>query len=119
MLTEGVEQDLAARVVKKLNCTSLGSCMLAADWITRIFLKNNITNFTVVEGYIKGKRWDSKDTHTWIQLNTGEIIDPTLEQFDKIGGGPFNYVGPYKRYTPDQYISLIKQYPTTNVKDHL
>lgn len=115
--------NIAKDAISHINCNSLGVCMLATELITKKLVENGINNFTIIEGYVKGKQWHSKDAHTWIELDNieKEIIDPTLKQFNQIGGGPFKRIGPYKRYTPQQYIELCKKYPNPqeDINKHL
>lgn len=70
-------------VENHLNCESSGSCGVFALWTTRVLLKRNYSDFKIVFGWVHtleclGTR---KLEHIWIELNSGEIIDPTRAQF--------------------------------------
>lgn len=97
--------QLAKKVSDRLQCNKGGSCTFFAEWATKVFLKNGITNFLVVEGWVKGDEpfWRQ---HTWIEME-GQKIDPTLVQF-----GNVKYVNKVKKkYTPEEYLNLSKKYP--------
>ena len=74
--------------------TKDGCCDLAAEQIAIELLERNC-EFKVIEGYVWTKSgisgeisdaftWPTK--HTWIEMENGEIIDPTVAQFEKYGG---------------------------------
>ena len=100
---------LANKVAAKLRCQMGGSCMYFAEWATKVFLKNGINDFLVVEGWVKAKNEQHWRQHTWIEIE-GQKIDPTFIQFDALGN--VNYVSKVKKkYTPQEYLALSAKYP--------
>lgn len=96
---------------KDFDTSERGSCMLAAEYITKKLLERGILNFKVVEGYVSfdGVEWD--EAHTWIEMANGEKIDPTLKQW----GYPeeqARYVKVERVFTPSQYLKLCEK-PST------
>ena len=103
-------KDVANNIAKILQCKKVGTCMAFATWFTKVALKKGITNFIVVEGWVKYKQEDNWRQHTWIEMN-GEKIDPTFDQFSHYSEKP-SYVSKVKaRYTPEEYLTLDKKYP--------
>lgn len=89
----------------------IGSCMLAAELITKQLLSKGYEDFTVVEGYITFPtvEWEGGDTHTWIETAEGEIIDPTKSQWGI--NSEIIYLPKRKEYTPQEYLSLCEEHP--------
>jgi len=103
-------KDVANNIAKILQCKKVGTCMAFATWFTKVALKKGITNFMVVEGWVKYEQEDNRRQHTWIEMN-GEKIDPTFDQFSHYLEKP-SYVSKVKaRYTPEEYLTLDKKYP--------
>ena len=94
------------------NRNERGSCMYAAELITKKLLENGRHDFQVVEGWIAfGYEWD--EAHTWIEFSDGKKLDPTLGQWEH----PLEdvqYTRIKKRYTPEQYLQLCQKHPETN-----
>lgn len=91
-----------------------GSCMLAAEIITKKLLGENISDFKIIEGYISfpGAEWE--DQHTWIETKDGKIIDPTSSQW---GHKNIIYLKHNRKsYTPKQYLSLCNKFPVPTEK---
>ena len=69
------------------NVRSAGSCMTAARIIAGTALEQGLEP-VVVEGWIQFieeegvESDDFRFAHTWVEID-GEIVDPTLEQFDE------------------------------------
>ena len=93
-----------------------GSCDIAAEKITINLLEKGITNFNVIEGYISFEDYDWNEAHTWIELLTGEIIDPTNIQWG-IDVKDIEYLSNNRKtYSPEQYLQLCKKYPANESK---
>ena len=91
-----------------------GSCMLAAEILTEKLLNQNIKEFTIIEGYITFETVEWNDTHTWIEMFDGKIIDPTKNQW---GIKDIIYLSEGRRkYSPEQYLSLCQQFPSDTDK---
>jgi hypothetical protein len=103
-------KDVANNITKMLKCKKGGTCMAFASWFTKIALKKGITNFMVVEGWVKYKQEDNWRQHTWIEMN-GEKIDPTFDQFIHYPDKPSYVKKVKKKYTPEEYLELDKKYP--------
>ena len=102
-----------------------GVCMQVAELVAKCLFEKGFKDFQVIEGYIwtEDGLYDQYPTeHTWIQLNTGEIIDPSESQFDKYGGiaeriqgtaydDEDEYYGETKFYSPEEYLKLSLKYP--------
>jgi hypothetical protein len=102
-------KHLADEVASRIHCNAGGSCPFFAEEATKVFLKNGITDFFVVEGWVKSKLETYWRQHTWIEIE-GEKIDPTFLQFS--GLGEINYVKQVKkRYAPQEYLDLCAKYP--------
>jgi hypothetical protein len=99
------EEDLLPNSFKPIP----GSCMLAAEIITEKLLSQGVENFKIVEGHITFPTVDWTETHTWIEKNDGEIIDPTKDQW---GIKNISYLNQKrKEYSPLEYLNLCKKYP--------
>lgn len=89
-----------------------GSCLVAAEMLTRFMLTKNMTNFEVIEGYITTPYDDSiRLTHTWIERN-GKIIDPSKNQFLEydLNINTLEYIK-RKVYSPYEFMELCKKFP--------
>jgi len=94
--------------------SELGSCMLAAERLTRKYLSKGFLAFDVIEGYVNFNNIEDQDIpHTWIEKDDGEIVDPTKDQFTRWGFNPedIKYTRILNRYSPKEYLSLCKKYP--------
>ena len=94
-----------------------GSCMLATEILVQKMLTSGYTNFKVIEGYITFPTVEWEETHTWIEMNNGDIIDLTKTQW-----GIDNIIYKNDRrqeYSPEDYLKLCKQYPVTNPEKYL
>lgn len=90
----------------KLNCDEFGSCtFFAEDFVREIDrIDTNLLNeFKVIEGWVLTGGDPPREAHTWIELSTGEKLDPTLIQF-----GRANYEQSRKEYTGKEYLDLVK-----------
>ncbi len=108
---EGIEEAklLANKIASHLHCEQGGSCPFFAEWATKVFLRNGIQDFVVVEGWVKAKNEQHWRQHTWIEME-GQKIDPTFIQFNNLG--ETNYVQRIKkRYFPKEYLELSAKYP--------
>lgn len=91
---------------------AIGSCMLAAEILTKELKSKGIENFKVIEGYITFPNVEWEDQHTWIEMNNGKTLDPTKGQW-----GLKNIIyltNKRKIYSPDKYLSLCEQHPVEN-----
>lgn len=107
--------DLSKKATKRLDTHQSGSCMISSEWITKNLFKRGIKNFKIIEGYVsflEESHRTPKYQHTWIEID-GKIIDPTLEQFTKIGLdiNTVKYIGSKKIYSPEEYLKLCKKFP--------
>jgi hypothetical protein len=92
-----------------LHCEKGGVCPFFAEMATKKLLENNISNFLVVEGWVKGKNERFWRQHTWIEVE-GQKIDPTFTQFSHLGKA--NYINRVKRrYNPQEYLELVSKHP--------
>ena len=94
-----------------------GSCMLAAELLTKLLLQKGISDFKIIEGYItfEGVDWD--EAHTWIELNNGKILDPTQKQWSIENIVYLN--NRRKEYSPQKYLELCDKYPEQNTERFL
>lgn len=112
LFLESFEQALqiSKEVANSLHCEMGGSCIAFAHNATFKLLENGITNFIVVEGWVKDKNERIWRQHTWLEMD-GQKIDPTFIQFNN-KGLMVTYVSRVKkRYTPEEYIKLDDLYP--------
>lgn len=93
------------------NTSINGSCMYAVELIIPQLLQKDL-EFVVIEGYITFPTVDWEESHTWIELKDGSIIDPTLDQW-KIKD-PIYIQSRQARYTPGAYLDLCNEYPTSD-----
>ena len=94
-----------------------GSCMLAAEILTKKLLSMGRKDFIVVEGYITFPSVEWDEEHTWIEMYDGEKVDPTKNQW-----GIKNIIylkEKRKEYTPQEYLSLCENYPEENYSRYL
>lgn len=117
--------DIDKTLPKNFNVYSGGSCMLAAELLTKKLLDQGISDFTIHEGYVKIKGWgNDKIEHTWIELKDGSKIDETIRQFfpkdlsieDILRR--VTYIKSKKQYTPTQYQKLCSDFPEEDTKKH-
>jgi hypothetical protein len=92
-----------------------GSCMIAAEILTKKVLRER-KDFKVIEGYITFPTVDWKNTHTWIEFEDGDILDPTKGQWG-IDGIIYLQKGRVE-YEPSAYLNLCKKYPIENRKQY-
>lgn len=108
--------QLEYNLPEEFNPGSLGSCMHAAELITKQLLDKGIDNFVVVEGWIAFNKEmlespDSQMQHTWIEYN-GKIYDPTLEQFvSQWDIDNVQYPRIKKKHTPQEYLEECDVHP--------
>jgi hypothetical protein len=103
---------IADKLADTMYCDRFGSCVHFAELFTEKVneVNPNLLNcFKVVEGYVDWEYGDDiPQQHTWIELNNGEKIDPTFEQFTKYGWANFSNKRA-KRFTGlDYYEETIK-----------
>lgn len=113
LFLESFEQALqiAKKVAETIHCERGGSCMTFAHEFTEECLRNGITNFIVVEGWVKNLEYKTNwRQHTWIEME-GQKIDPTFIQFAKNKLSVTYVTRVKKRYTPEEYIKLDDLYP--------
>lgn len=101
---------LIKNILKNINCSEKGSCMVVAELLTQAFLINNYKTFKVIEGYVWFGDYYNRHQHTWIKIN-GKIIDPTLIQFKHWNLKKVKYGKIKKKYTPQQYLDLCQLFP--------
>jgi hypothetical protein len=89
---------------------SFGSCMLAAKILVRKLLRLGRNDFKVIEGYITFPNVEWNEQHTWIEMDDGEIIDPTKMQWG-IKKEIVYLSLRRKEYTPYEYLELAAKYP--------
>ena len=77
--------QIAAKVARKIWCHKSGSCRYAAKDITKALLDNGLSDFQVVEGYVRQPSGECgpRNQHVWILLGDGTKMDPTKIQFEK------------------------------------
>ena len=93
--------QIAAKVARKICCRKSGSCRYAAKDITKALLDKGLSDFQVVEGYVRQPSGECgpRNQHVWILLGDGTKIDPTKIQFEK----GTTYAGIKKKYSPAAY----------------
>jgi len=104
-----------------INCEQDGICIAAATEIVKKLLADGIRNFKVIEGFVWLNNSDDlyPTEHTWIQMDNGEIIDPSAAQFDKYGGiedrisgaatdAEGEYYGDSKIHSPEEYLEILQ-----------
>lgn len=92
-----------------------GSCMMAAGILTKKLLKQNISDFKIIEGYITFDGVDWKEEHTWIEFDDGRKLDPTNIQWG-VDTQRMHYLNiNRKEYTPHEYLELCEIYPEENI----
>ena len=104
----------------EIDCEQDGVCIDAATEIVKKMLSDGKRDFKVIEGFVWTVGGDDDDyptEHTWIEMDDGEIIDPSAAQFEKYGGigerikgTAYDQEGEYYReskiYTPEEYLGL-------------
>ena len=95
-----------------------GSCMLAAEIMTKKLLRKGYRDFKVIEGYITFEGVDWNESHTWIQMKNNKVIDPTKSQWGI--EGEITYLRrKRKTYTPHEYLKSCQKYPELNTSKYL
>ena len=114
-LLNKIYENLNIEFPNKFNISAVGSCMYAAEYMSKKLLEKGISDFQIIEGYVKIKNVEGKFQHTWIETKD-EKIDPTIKQFfpknvddDYIEGKVKYFIK--KKYTPKEYFELCKKYP--------
>jgi hypothetical protein len=94
--------QIAAKVARKIWCHKSGSCRYAAKDITKALLDKGLSDFQVVEGYVRQPSGECgpRNQHVWILLGDGTKMDPTKIQFEK----GTTYAGIKKKYSPAAYL---------------
>jgi len=86
--------DVAEELSKKMYCDKFGSCVhFAEEFVLKINDINPelLNDFFVIEGYVDWEHGDDiPQQHTWIELESGEKIDPTYIQFTKYGSASYS-----------------------------
>ena len=103
----------------EVDCEQDGVCIVAAEEIVKKLLSDGVEDFKVIEGYVWTKGSDDQypTEHTWIVMDNGEVIDPSVAQFDKYGGveeriygtaydADGEFYGDSKTYEPVEYLEL-------------
>jgi hypothetical protein len=106
-LNEGLDSnkilfDIAKELSEKMYCDVYGSCVHFAELFVEKVEKENpalLDNVNVIEGYVTTN--NGKFEHTWIELKSGEKIDPTFEQFI----GIVKKITKKKSYTGYEYLN--------------
>lgn len=101
----------------EVDCEQDGVCIVAAEEIVKKLLSDGVEDFKVIEGYVWTKGSDDQypTEHTWIVMDNGEVIDPSVAQFDKYGGveeriygtaydADGEFYGDSKTYEPKEYL---------------
>lgn len=100
--------DIAQNLAEKMHCDIGGSCVHFAEEFTELVNSINPTlldEFDVVEGWVDAKMGEGiPQEHTWIELHTGEKIDPTFSQFSKWGWAHYSKRKPVGRYSGKEYL---------------
>lgn len=95
----------------------IGSCMLATEILVKKLISMGRTDFKVIEGYITFPTVDWNDKHTWIEMNDGEIIDRTKDQW---GIKNIIYLKTKRKiYSPIEYLKLCDKFPIENSSKYL
>lgn len=99
----------------EFNIRQKGSCMLYAEKVNTALIKKGISNYEVVEGYVrfkKGHTYTPTFQHTWIEFNDGRKIDKTKEQFNEFDISTIQYIKRNaKIYSPKEYSDLCRKHP--------
>jgi hypothetical protein len=109
-LLKNISNDISMEV----NIERSGSCMLFAELFNRYVIENHpelIESYKIVEGYVSPEKYPYiKYTHTWVELNNGDKIDPTFKQFS-VNGKHFYKKRIKNKYTPFEYENLCLKHP--------
>jgi len=97
--------------------SDFGSCMLAAEILVKKLINLGRKDFKVVEGYITFASVEWDEEHTWIEMDNGEIVDPTSNQWGI--KGIIYLKQKRKEYTPNEYLELCEKYPEENISRYL
>ena len=103
--------DIAQSLSDKMHCDVHGSCVHFAEEFTELVNSINpnlLDEFDVVEGYVDAKMGEGvPQEHTWIELHSGERIDPTFSQFSKWGWAHYSKKIA-RRYSGHEYLAETK-----------
>jgi hypothetical protein len=119
IVSEGYIQE--SMFPKGFNRHTLGSCMDAAKYATKYFLKKGITNFKIVEGFVSlytDQEEHDFSAHTWIEFSNGKKFDPTRKQWKMWGFDPneVTYEKVVQKFTPEQYLKLCQLSKNDEIK---
>jgi hypothetical protein len=82
-------KELGNELAETMHCDRFGACVhFAEEFVLKVNEVNTdlLSTFFVIEGYVNWSNGDGKpQQHTWIELESGEKIDPTYIQFTKYG----------------------------------
>ena len=92
-------RTIVARLRNIVDCDQPGSCGVFAVLAVRALLKRGSTDFVVVFGWVNDG--GIKKDHIWIELLTGEKIDPTFHQF----GPTAVYLSRRRSYAPQAFAN--------------
>lgn len=100
-------KNKANEISNILLCDKVGSCVHFAELFVEVVAKErfeSLNSFDVIEGYVNSNIGGGiPQQHTWIELNNGEIIDPTFLQFSKYDKNSKYINRKQKRYTGLKY----------------
>lgn len=92
-----------------------GSCMIAAEVITREFLVHELKGFEVFEGYLDFHEGLFTPEHTWIMFTSGALngkyVDPTKGQFHGFSQKRMRYSRVKRQFTPEEYLRHCRKFP--------
>jgi hypothetical protein len=81
--------NIAFELADTLHCDRVGSCVHFAElFVLEVGRRapELLDTFYVIEGWVDWQQGDGvPQQHTWIELEGGEKLDPTFEQFTKWG----------------------------------
>ena len=86
-------KQIATELSDTMHCDRYGSCVhFAEEFVLKVNEVNPeiLNTFYVIEGYVNWSQGDGiPQQHTWIELESGEKIDPTYIQFTKYGSASY------------------------------
>lgn len=87
-------KQIATELSDTMRCDRDGSCVhFAEEFVLKVNKENPVllNTFYVIEGYVNWSLGEGKlQKHTWIELESGEKIDPTYVQFTKYGRASYS-----------------------------
>ena len=87
-------KELANELSETMHCDRFGACVhFAEEFVLKVNEVNPdlLSTFSVIEGYVDWQHGDGiPQQHTWIELESGEKIDPTYIQFTKYGRASYS-----------------------------